>query len=264
MSERTLMRAGLLTGLVTLCWPVVAGAVPSFPDEIPNGTVHDCTNCHIGPPNDVVLNAFGSDFSQSSQLWSAALASMDSDFDGIPNGWELQDPTGGWSSGQPAPGVVSLVTLPGDAASLPPRIALDVDRIEHSELAGENLSSFVTLGNPGGLTLDYEVVVDAAWLSTDPVGGLLAAGLDQVVDVLFQTDGLAPGGLAGTVTVSAAGVFDSPQQVAVDLTVLPEPSAGILGLAALAAFGLLSRRRRCRSDSAARVKVRGGSRHHRS
>lgn len=253
MSARCLRLAILSLALVALAWPVVAGAIPSFPDEIPNGTVNNCTNCHIGNPGDVNLNPFGSQFLQSGEVWSAGLAAMDSDADGVPNGWELQDPTGAWSSGQPAPGLVSLVTLPGDATSLPPRIALDVFLIENSELAGENLSSFFTLSNPGGLTLDYQVADDVDWLTTDPIGGSLAAGLDQVVDVLFQTDGLAPGSLSGTVTVSAAGVFDSPQQVAVDLTVLPEPGASSLGIASLAVLGVLSRRsgRRLRAEPSA-------------
>ena len=43
-----------------------------------------------------------------------------SDGDGFSNGLELQDPTGTWRTGQPAPGVLANVSNPGDPLSTPP------------------------------------------------------------------------------------------------------------------------------------------------
>ena len=50
--------------------------------------------------------------------WGPALASLDSDGDGVTNGSELQDPNGTWSTGQPAPGNSADVTNPGDPSSV--------------------------------------------------------------------------------------------------------------------------------------------------
>jgi photosystem II stability/assembly factor-like uncharacterized protein len=47
------------------------------------------------------------------EFWGPALAARDSDLDGIPNGEELQDPTGAWTPGDPQPGDSELVTNPG-------------------------------------------------------------------------------------------------------------------------------------------------------
>lgn len=93
-------------------------------NQIPNGTVNNCANCHVNPAGGGTRNAFGkqveSNFLQGGNVvWGSALATLDADGDGFTNGQELQDPNGTWSSGDAAPGNPSFVSLPGDASSLP-------------------------------------------------------------------------------------------------------------------------------------------------
>jgi hypothetical protein len=134
------------------------------------------------------------------------------------------------------------VTFPGDALSIPPKILLDVLLLEHEEDQGANGSSHFTVENSGGLVLDYSADEAEDWMSLDPVSGLVGAGAPAAqVDVLFQTQALDPGFYEGTITVSATGVINSPQGVAVELIVLPEPGVTALGLAALSSLALLAR-----------------------
>jgi len=93
-------------------------------DQIPNGSVNGCLNCHIAYGGDS-LTDFGSDIfsnyldntgSAGNVIWGSALAGLDSDGDGFTNGWELGDPDGNWTSGSSNPN--TLVTNPGNASSL--------------------------------------------------------------------------------------------------------------------------------------------------
>ncbi|RJP75577.1 MAG: T9SS C-terminal target domain-containing protein [Candidatus Zixiibacteriota bacterium] len=90
-------------------------------NEIPNGTINTCANCHVTPGGPRTLFGRQVEFyfltvpgTAGHVLWGPLLASYDADGDGQTNGWELQDPWGLWMPGQPAPGAASLVTLPGD------------------------------------------------------------------------------------------------------------------------------------------------------
>lgn len=96
--------------------------------QIPNGNVNRCANCHNNPGGGGARNSFGvtvgtsflSPPGASGQVqWGPELAAIDSDGDGFTNGEELQDPTGSWTQGSPAPGDPSLVTKPGDPNSKP-------------------------------------------------------------------------------------------------------------------------------------------------
>jgi hypothetical protein len=91
-------------------------------DQIPNGTINTCANCHIDPNGEGARNDFGLEVQNNfldagNVVWGLELASLDSDGDDVPNGVELQDPNGEWAEEQPAPGNANLVTLPGDASS---------------------------------------------------------------------------------------------------------------------------------------------------
>lgn len=92
-------------------------------NQIPNGNINRCANCHIDPNGGGPRNAFGSTVGASyldgngDVIWNASLAQKDSDNDGATNGQELQDPDGTWTIGQANPGDASLVSNPGDPNS---------------------------------------------------------------------------------------------------------------------------------------------------
>ncbi len=87
--------------------------------QIPNGSINTCRNCHMSEFGGDARNNFGklveNRFLTSRNIngdvqWGPLLASLDADNDGATNGQELQDPYGVWTSGSPNPGNSSLVT----------------------------------------------------------------------------------------------------------------------------------------------------------
>lgn len=112
------------------------------PNEIPNGFVNECANCHISPAGGGPRNPFGQQVENGFLTvpgpaghvkWGSELASLDSDGDGFTNGEELQDPNGIWTSG--SIGNPSLVTNPGDPNSHP--IMSSVDRTDDKSMPNE-------------------------------------------------------------------------------------------------------------------------------
>jgi hypothetical protein len=106
-------------------------------NEIPNGSVHHCANCHINPAGGGPRNAFGQEVERNHLTasgagghvrWGADLAGKDSDGDGFTNGQELQDPSGDWIAGSPIPGNPTLVSNPGDPTSFP--VTSPVERLD--------------------------------------------------------------------------------------------------------------------------------------
>jgi len=107
---------------------------PWRPENIPNGWVFNCQNCHEDPNgggtgtelgNQIYLsrNAFPDPPNhQGVVVWGPLLASLDADGDGFTNGEELGDPQGVWAPNGPPPLVVNpnLVSNPGDRSSIPP------------------------------------------------------------------------------------------------------------------------------------------------
>ncbi|MFH1052204.1 MAG: T9SS type A sorting domain-containing protein [bacterium] len=93
-------------------------------NQIPNGSINNCTNCHNNKNGDGTRSPFGIEIennflSNGNVVWNAELAGIDSDGDGFTNGEELQDPLGTWKSGEPAPGNLDFVSNPGNPNSIP-------------------------------------------------------------------------------------------------------------------------------------------------
>jgi hypothetical protein len=93
-------------------------------NQIPNGSVFRCANCHIDPSGGGTRTSFGKVIeanylnSSGNVTWNQALALNDADGDGVPNGAELLDPTGAWAIGVSNPGIPGLVSNPGDPNSI--------------------------------------------------------------------------------------------------------------------------------------------------
>ncbi len=91
-------------------------------NQIPNGQVNSCSNCHVSANGGGSRNVFGkaaqNSMSNDKIRWDK-IFNLDSDGDGFTNGEELQDPDGQWAIGQAEPGVSTLVTKPWDPNSKP-------------------------------------------------------------------------------------------------------------------------------------------------
>jgi hypothetical protein len=156
-------------------------AEEDFTQFIPNGTLNDsntkgdgCGHCHVLTGGNG-RNAFGARWNRIG--WGPLLAGEDSDDDGVTNGWELGEPLGTWSNGQPDPGDPALVTSPGQDGSVPPILSVSPLQIDHSVIQGDNLVESFTVeniggdcfGNPiGACTLSIDVTTAEDWMAFDP------------------------------------------------------------------------------------------------
>jgi len=119
--EAVILRRWLVVFLCLFFGTTLAHAKPPFPAMIPNGTTNMCITCHDGLPKDKEFNPFGADVEDALAgvpNW-ADICDLDSDNDGFTNGEELLDPNCMWITGDPNPGAVEDVTLPGDENDFP-------------------------------------------------------------------------------------------------------------------------------------------------
>lgn len=104
---------------LTLALAASASARDFRVNQLPNGRVNSCLNCHFSAGGGGPRNPFGQAVqaivgTSSRAFWTAALAAADADGDGFTNGQELGDPDG---DGKATAG--ADVTLPGDSDSHP-------------------------------------------------------------------------------------------------------------------------------------------------
>jgi hypothetical protein len=175
-----LLRLAVALALTPASCPT--GAFPSFPNQIPNGFVNRCANCHVDPAGGGERNSFGQAYSDEGFLWSESLASDDSDGDGFTNGAELQDPAGAWVFGDPEPGQQRLVSSPGFDFSTPGERGLALSEVLLDPTTPEGTHQTIEIQN----TLPFEV--DAADLWLVAAGGAFQVPSGETVVTAIPAD----------------------------------------------------------------------------
>ncbi len=103
-----------------------------------------------------------------------------------------------------------------------PSIELDRGTLSFS---GDQEKTF-NVRNSGAGTLDYQISDDREWMSVSPEGGN-STGEWDVITVTVDTSGLSDASYSGTVSIASNNAINSPQSLAVDLTISQRPTASI-------------------------------------
>ena len=168
----------------------------------------------------------------------------------VPLGWEitiqpggsLGEPTLSTSDLPPPPGEEAPPSEPGDEngsnvfgggggggggwvptpTPTPPEIYFSPSSFTFTATEGDANPADQTLGinNSGGGSLDWSVNDDAGWLTLDPPNGSSTGETDDVT-LSVDITGMSAGSYSATITIEAPGASNSPQTVAVDLTINP-------------------------------------------
>lgn len=103
----------------------------------------------------------------------------------------------------------------------PPTIERTPSSFAHTIHRGESLvNDTLSIRNSGGGTLDYTVTDNATWLSVDPASGFSTGEWDNL-DVIYNVGSLGIGSYSATITITGINATNTPQTVAVNLTVNP-------------------------------------------
>jgi hypothetical protein len=127
----------------------------------------------------------------------------------------VSDPTG---SADPQNASIDLIVAPAAVIDLG-RTALNFDVLEGSNPASQTFS----ITNGGGLTLNWVATEQRTWMEVQPVLGSLAPGASVTVTVTVLSEGLDANTYTGNITIEDENASNSPQTVAVSLTVAPVP-----------------------------------------
>ena len=100
-------------------------------------------------------------------------------------------------------------------------LAYDSPTLSPSCIEGTDAASqtFEVWNSAAGI-LTYKISTGSAWASITPTSGS-SKGEHDTIQVDYDTDGLAPGTYNAALTILAAGASNSPQYVAIELTVAP-------------------------------------------
>ncbi len=118
------------------------------------------------------------------------------------------------ASNTPQTVAVSLTVTPPPAIQLSPS-SLTFTLVSGAPASSQNLS----ITNSGGGTLNWSAASNAAWLSVQPASGTAPS----TPAVVANAGSLQPGSYSGLITISATGASNTPQTVAVSLTVTAPP-----------------------------------------
>jgi len=91
--------------------------------------------------------------------------------------------------------------------------------LANSCLQGQNApTQSFEVWNSGGGTLSYSMADNVSWLSLSPTSGS-STGEHDTINVIYTTSALAAGNYSATITINATGATNTPQMIAVSLTV---------------------------------------------
>lgn len=112
-----------------------------------------------------------------------------------------------------------IVSFPNAMA---PAIGLSPTAVQFTATAGgaNPAAQTVTVTNTGGGTLNWTATSRAAWLNVSPTAGTNSGTLTLSVD----SSHLSAGSYSGSITVAATGASNTPQTVAVTLTIAGPPT----------------------------------------
>lgn len=109
----------------------------------------------------------------------------------------------------------------------PPMLTVSKSTISRTVALGSNATpdSFA-VSNSGGGALSYSITdtndTETDWITVDPTGGS-SSGESDTIAVTFNTAGLPADNYSGVITITASGASNSPQTIAVSLSVTATP-----------------------------------------
>jgi predicted extracellular nuclease/alpha-tubulin suppressor-like RCC1 family protein len=108
-------------------------------------------------------------------------------------------------------------------------IAVEPGSLSSTLVAGTSETQVLTLANPGGETLTWQVddtgdCALPAWIAIDPASGSIMGGGDQAVDVTFDANGLSPAVYAAQLCIASNDPVQPTVTVPLSLTVTAVPA----------------------------------------
>jgi len=130
-----------------------------------------------------------------------------------------------------ASGYDAIDIMAGTAAAMPPAISLSTATLTFAFTVGGTTpaTQSVSVANAGGGTLTYSVASNAAWL--------IASASASSIAISVNPTNLSAGHYKGSVKVTADGASNSPQPIAVTLTVAAAATSVVIGAIVNAASG---------------------------
>jgi hypothetical protein len=111
--------------------------------------------------------------------------------------------------------------ITGEGATPPAHLLIDTSPLNlGADLVGTNTIRAFSLANSGGGSISWSASSDAPWLLVAPSQGLFSQ--QEPISLAVERLGLKPGDYHGTITISSN--VSPPQQLEVDMSVLPLPA----------------------------------------